>query len=40
MTVNYALVCADRKVPVIQYGLQLNGTYELLVYTDDVNVLG
>jgi hypothetical protein len=40
VTVNYALVCGDRRVQVIQYGLQLNGAYQLLVYTDHVNVFG
>jgi len=40
VTVNYALVCGDRRVQAIQYGLQLNCTYQLLVYNDDVNVLG
>jgi len=29
-----------RRVLVHQDGLKLNGTYQLLVYTDDVNMLG
>jgi len=40
LTVNYALVCGNRMVQVFQYGFQLNGTHQLLDYTDDVNVLG
>jgi hypothetical protein len=30
---------AIRRVQVIQDGLKLNGTHQLLVYTDDVNML-
>jgi hypothetical protein len=37
---NFALVYAIRKVQENQVGLKLNGTHELLGYTDDVNVLG
>jgi hypothetical protein len=29
-----------QKVQVNQDGLTLNGTHQLLVYTDDVNILG
>ena len=37
---NFALDYAIRRVQVIQDGLKLNGTHRLLVYTDDVNILG
>jgi hypothetical protein len=30
---------AIRRVKVIKDGLKLNGTYQLLVYVDDVNIL-
>jgi hypothetical protein len=29
-----------RRAQVIQDGLKLNGTHQLLVYADDVNILG
>ena len=37
---NFAVECAIRRVQVNQDGLKLNGTHQLLVYVDDVNMLG
>ena len=37
---NFALQCAIRRVQVIQDGLKLNDTHQLLVYADVVNILG
>jgi hypothetical protein len=34
---NFALECASRIFQVIQGGLKLNGTHQLLAYADDVN---
>jgi len=37
---NFGLGYAIRSVSVIQDGLKINGTHQLLAYADDVNVLG
>ena len=37
---NYALEYAIRRAQVIQDGLKLNSTHQLLVHADDVNILG
>ena len=37
---NFVLEYAIKRVHVIQDGLKLNGTHQLLAYADDVNLLG
>ena len=40
MLLNFALEDAIRRVQVNQVSLKLSGTHQLLVYADDVSILG
>ena len=37
---NFVLKCAVRRIQVNEDGLKLNSTHQLLVYADDVSILG
>jgi hypothetical protein len=37
---NFALECVIRKVQINQVCLELNGTHQVLVYADDINLMG
>ena len=40
MLLNFGLEYAIRKIQANHEGLKLNGTYQLVVYGDNVNILG
>jgi hypothetical protein len=40
LLLNFALECAIRKVQENQMGLKLNGTHQLLIYADKLDLLG
>ena len=39
MLFNFASECDIKRVQLNQDGLKLNGTHQLLVYADDINIL-
>ena len=40
MLFNFAVEFAFRRIQVNQDGLKLNGTHQLLLYADDLDILG
>ena len=40
LLLNFAVECAIRKVQEIKFGLDMNGTHQVLDYAYDVNLIG